>query len=73
MSWDDDSFDPDEDPRKMLRKWFGDFLPEEAFRQIEEMMDQMMRQFGEGAFIDPSKLQEAFLWVCAGWTAGTWT
>jgi HSP20 family protein len=58
VSWDDESFDPDEDPRKMLRKWLGDFLPESAFHQIEEMMDQMMKQFGDGTFIDPSKMQE---------------
>ena len=58
MSWDDDSFDPNEDPRKMLRKWLGDFLPESMFHQIEEMMDQMMKQFGDGALLDPSKMQE---------------
>ena len=58
MSWDDDSFDPNEDPRKMLRKWLGDFLPESMFHQIEEMMDQMMKQFESGAFLDPNKMQE---------------
>ena len=58
MSWDDDSFDPNEDPRKMLRKWLGDFLPESMFHQIEEMMDQMMKQFREGAMLDPTKMQE---------------
>ncbi|MHA1883355.1 MAG: archaeal heat shock protein Hsp20 [Candidatus Thorarchaeota archaeon] len=58
MSWDDDSFDPNEDPRKMLRKWLGDFLPESMFHQIEEMMDQMMKQLGDGAVLDPTKMQE---------------
>lgn len=57
MSW-DDSFDPNDDPRKMLRKWLGDFLPESMFSQIEEMMEQMMQQFGDGKFLDPTKMQE---------------
>lgn len=54
MSWDD----PFDDPRKELRKWFGDMLPEEVFRQIEEMMERMMEQLNEDGMFDPDALRE---------------
>ena len=54
MSWDD----PNDDPRKNLRKWFGDFLPEEAFQQIEEMMKHIMSQIGDRGVLDPESLRE---------------
>jgi HSP20 family protein len=55
MSWDDDF---DEDPRKKIRRWFGDFLPEDMFRQIEGMIDRMLDDLGEGAFLDSRSLEE---------------
>lgn len=55
MSWDDDF---DEDPRKKIRRWFGDFLPEDMFKQIEGMIDRMLDDLGEGAFLDSRSLEE---------------
>jgi HSP20 family protein len=55
MSWDDDF---DDDPRKKIRKWFGDFLPEDMFKQIEGMIDRMLDDLGDGAFIDSESLEE---------------
>jgi HSP20 family protein len=55
MTWDDDF---DEDPRKKIRKWFGDFLPEDMFRQIEGMIDRMLDDLGEGAVLDSRSLEE---------------
>jgi HSP20 family protein len=56
MSW-DDNFDDDE-ARKKIRRWFGDFLPEDMFRQIESMIDRMLDDLGEGGFIDSRSLEE---------------
>lgn len=55
MSWDDDR---EEEARRRLRRWFGDFLPEEMFQQIEEMMDRMMREMQDGSLFDPSAFEE---------------
>ncbi len=56
MSWDNDSFD--EDQRKALRKWLGDFLPESVFQQIDEMMDRMMQDLSEGGMLDPESMEK---------------
>ncbi|NHJ12560.1 MAG: Hsp20/alpha crystallin family protein [Candidatus Thorarchaeota archaeon] len=56
MSW-DDPFDSD-DPRKAIRKWFGDFLPEGFFAQIDELMDQMMREMDEGSMFDMKSIED---------------
>ncbi|MHA1959713.1 MAG: archaeal heat shock protein Hsp20 [Candidatus Thorarchaeota archaeon] len=53
MSWDDS-----DERRKELRKWFGNFLPESLFREIEEMMERMMSQVGEDGFLDPGAIRE---------------
>ena len=55
MSWDDPF---DEDPRKKLRKWFGEFLPEEMFDQIDEMMRRMMEDMDEGTMFDMRSIEE---------------
>jgi len=54
MSWDD----RDEETRRKLRKWFGDFLPEELFQQIEEMMARMMSEMNEGTLFDSEAFEE---------------
>ena len=54
MSWDDDR----EEARRNIRRWFGDFLPEEMFRDIEEMMDRMMKDIQEGALFDPKAFED---------------
>ena len=54
MSWDND----DDEARKNLRKWLGDFIPEEMLQQIEEMMERMMSEMNQGMYIDPEKFQE---------------
>jgi HSP20 family protein len=56
MSWDDDPFD--EDPRKKLRKWFGEFLPEEVFDQIDEMMRRMMEEMDGGNMFDGDSIEK---------------
>jgi len=56
LSWDDDPFD--EDPRKKLRKWFGEFLPEEVFDQIDEMMRRMMEEMDSGSLFDMDSIEE---------------
>ena len=53
MSWDND-----DEARKNLRRYLGDFIPEEIIQQIEEMMEQMMSGMNQGAFMDPEKFQE---------------
>lgn len=53
MSWDND-----DEARKNLRKWLGDFIPEEMLQQIEEMMERMMTEMNQGMTIDPEKFQE---------------
>ncbi|TFG33821.1 Hsp20/alpha crystallin family protein [Candidatus Thorarchaeota archaeon] len=53
MSWDND-----DEARKNLRRWFGDFIPEEMLQLIEEMMERMMTEMNQGMFIDPEKFQE---------------
>jgi HSP20 family protein len=55
MSWDEDR---DEEARRRLRRWFGDFLPEEMFQQIEEMMTRMMREMQDGSLIDPHAFED---------------
>jgi HSP20 family protein len=54
MSWDD----PDDETRRKLRRWFGDFLPEDVFRQIEEMMNRMMNEMNEGTLFDSEAFEE---------------
>ncbi|MFW9787099.1 MAG: archaeal heat shock protein Hsp20 [Candidatus Thorarchaeota archaeon] len=54
MSWDD----RDDETRKKLRRWFGDFLPEEMFRQIEEMMERMMSEMNEGTLFNSEAFEE---------------
>jgi HSP20 family protein len=54
MSWDD----PNDETRKNLRRWFGDFIPEEMFRQIEEMMERMMNEMNEGTLFDSEAFEE---------------
>ncbi len=56
MSW-DDPFDPD-DPRKALRKWLGDFFPDEVFKNLDEMMDQLFKEMSEGGVFDPQRINE---------------
>ncbi len=53
MSWDDD---PDE-RRKAFRRWFGDFLPESIFKDLEEMLERMMSQIDRD-LLDPDTLNE---------------
>jgi HSP20 family protein len=55
MSWDDRD---DDETRRKLRRWFGDFLPDEVFRQIEEMMDRMMSEMNEGTLFDSEAFEE---------------
>jgi len=55
VSW-DDPFDDSEDPRKKIRRWFGDFLPEDVFEQIDEMMRRMMEEMNEGTMFDMKSL-----------------
>jgi HSP20 family protein len=54
MSWDE----RDDETRRRIRRWFGDFLPEEMFRQIEEMMDRMMREMNDGTLFDSETFEE---------------
>ncbi len=54
MSWDD----RDDETRRKLRRWLGDFLPEELFRQIEEMMDRMMNDMNQGTLFDNEAFEE---------------
>ena len=53
MSWDDD-----DETRRKLRRWFGDFIPEEMFRQIEEMMQKMMSEMNEGTLFDSETFED---------------
>ncbi|TXT53722.1 MAG: hypothetical protein BAJATHORv1_120017 [Candidatus Thorarchaeota archaeon] len=54
MSWDDDA----DERRRKLRRWFGEFLPEEMLRNIEAMLDQMLSGFGDGTMFDPSVMED---------------
>ena len=54
MSWDD----RDDETRRKLRRWFGDFLPEELFHQIEEMMNRMMSEMNQGTLFDSEDFEE---------------
>jgi len=54
MSWDE----RDDETRRRIRRWFGDFLPEEMFRQIEEMMERMMKEMNEGTMFDSEAFEE---------------
>ncbi|RDE12638.1 MAG: heat-shock protein Hsp20 [Candidatus Thorarchaeota archaeon] len=56
MSWDDNP--DDEDARKALRKWLGDFLPEDVLRNIEDMMQKMLGQMGNGSMFDQRFIDE---------------
>jgi HSP20 family protein len=59
MSWDDPIDDPfDDDPRRQLRRWLGDLLPESVFNQIEEMMEQMLGEFTRGGIFDSDALED---------------
>ncbi len=53
----DDDHDDDE-PSKQLRRWLGEFLPEEALKNIEDMMDKMLRQMGDGSMFDQRFMEE---------------
>lgn len=55
MSWDDDR---DEEARRKIRRWFGDFIPEEMLKQIEEMMERMMSEMNQGVFLNPEDFEE---------------
>jgi HSP20 family protein len=55
MSWDDY---PDDEARKALRKWLGDFLPEDVLRNIEDMMQKMLSQMGDGSMFDQRFMDE---------------
>ncbi len=52
MSWDDD------ETRRKFRRWFGDYIPEEMFRMIEEMMEKMMSEMNEGSLFDSEAFEE---------------
>ncbi|MGD9395960.1 MAG: Hsp20/alpha crystallin family protein [Candidatus Thorarchaeota archaeon] len=54
MSWDD----RDDETRRKLRRWFGDFLPDELFHQIEEMMNRMMNEMNQGTLFDGEAFEE---------------
>ncbi len=54
MSWDE----RDDETRRKLRRWFGDFLPEEIFQQIEEMMNRMMNEMNQGTLFDSEAFEE---------------
>jgi HSP20 family protein len=53
MSWDND-----DEARKRLRKYVGDFIPDDMIQQIEEMMERMMTEMNQGAFLDPEAFQD---------------
>ncbi len=53
MSWDDN-----DETRRKLRRWFGDFIPEDMFRTIEEMMQKMMSEMNEGKLFDSETFEE---------------
>ena len=55
MSWDDRD---DDEARKRLRRWFGDFLPDDVFRQLEEMMNRMMNEMNEGTLFDNKAFED---------------
>ncbi|MFW9960189.1 MAG: archaeal heat shock protein Hsp20 [Candidatus Thorarchaeota archaeon] len=55
MSWDDDR---DEEAKRKIRRWFGDFIPEEMLKQIEEMMERMMSEMNQGIFLNPEDFEE---------------
>ena len=53
MSWDDN-----DETRRKLRRWFGDSIPEDMFRTIEEMMQKMMSEMNEGKLFDSETFEE---------------
>jgi HSP20 family protein len=55
MSWDDFN---DDDPRKKARRWAGDFLPDDIFKQIEEMMNRMFEEIGQGQPMDMDAIRK---------------
>ncbi len=63
MSWgqpgneDDDDGDPD-DPRRAMRRWLGDFLPDDIFRAVEEMMNRMFEDMREGRLLEPGRMDD---------------
>ena len=57
MSWDDRD-DDDDEARKRLRRWFGDFLPDDVFRQLEEMMNRMMNEMNDGTLFDNEAFED---------------
>jgi HSP20 family protein len=57
MSWDDDNDDSD-DPRRRMRRWAGDFLPDEIFKEIEEMMKKMLEEIGQQPNLDMDAMKK---------------
>lgn len=55
MSWDDFN---DDDPRKKARRWAGDFLPDDIFKQIEEMMNRMFEEIGQSPNMDVDAIRK---------------
>ena len=55
MSWDND-----DEARRRFRRDFGDFIPEEMLRQIEEVMERIMSQMSQDGILDPESFQEFF-------------
>ncbi len=55
MSWDDFN---DDDPRKKAKRWAGDFLPDDIFKQIEEMMNRMFEEIGQGQPMDMDAIKK---------------
>lgn len=54
MSWDDDH----DETKRRIRRWFGDFIPEELLQQIEEMMERMMSEMNQGTMFNPETFEE---------------
>jgi HSP20 family protein len=53
VAWDDN-----DETRKKLRRWFGDAVPEEMFRMIEDLMKKMMSEMNEGSMFDRETFDE---------------
>jgi HSP20 family protein len=58
VSWDDNHDIDDDEAKRRIRRWFGDYIPEEILRQIEEMMERMMSEMNQGTFLDPEAFDE---------------
>ncbi|MEM2142361.1 MAG: archaeal heat shock protein Hsp20 [Candidatus Thorarchaeota archaeon] len=56
MPWDYDD-DHDDEFNREFRKWAGDFIPEEFFRQIEEMMRRIQEEIGQGRALDMDSIK----------------